>query len=193
MNRVKGMKGAPAKRAPGAEFVRVFVRAVRERPGWFTAVVGALLCVLGWYGVSGETLTARQLPYLASGTVPGAALIVAGAVLVAARSPGRGGAPELTDRRVEVLYTLLVEQPDGPGAAEPTRGEDESALLALPEGTLYHRPGCQLVAGKERAGPVAAAGLRERGLTPCPVCDPAPPPSDATPPDVGRTDAGRRD
>ncbi|MBM7173531.1 hypothetical protein JQK87_35130, partial [Streptomyces sp. G44] len=40
---------------------------------------GAVLCVLGWYGVSGERFAERQLPYLASCTVPGAALIVAGA------------------------------------------------------------------------------------------------------------------
>ncbi|WP_425555671.1 hypothetical protein [Kitasatospora kazusensis] len=156
------------------------VRAVRESPGWFAAVVGAVLCVLGWYGVSGEALTARQLPYLASATVPGAALIVAGAVLAAARAPGRGGPGDLTDRRVEVLYTLLVEQPPDPdpvpdpGAPPPGSAPGGAALLALPEGTLYHRPGCLLVAGKDRAEPVDGPRLRERGLAPCPVCEPAP-------------------
>ncbi|MEU4738468.1 hypothetical protein AB0G31_26180, partial [Streptomyces fradiae] len=49
--------------------------------GGLTALaVGAVLCVLGWYGASGEHVAERQLPYLASGTVPGAALVVAGAV-----------------------------------------------------------------------------------------------------------------
>ncbi|MFD0428660.1 hypothetical protein ACFQ60_14135 [Streptomyces zhihengii] len=52
--------------------------------GIAAAVCGAVLCVLGWYGVSGERTAARQLPYLASATVPGAALLVAGAVLLAA-------------------------------------------------------------------------------------------------------------
>ncbi|MGW3407516.1 hypothetical protein ACWDPI_39775, partial [Streptomyces zhihengii] len=63
--------------------------------GIAAAVCGAVLCVLGWYGVSGEPTAARQLPYLASATVPGAALLVAGAVLLAAsarvRPPGAGG------------------------------------------------------------------------------------------------------
>ncbi len=161
-------------RTAGAEFVRAFVRALREWPGWFTGAVGVVLCVLGWYGVSGESVTARQLPYLASATAPGAALIVAGAVLVAARSSGSGGRAgprDLTDRRVEVLYTLLVEQPDGTAAEQPAP-EGDGPLLALPEGTLYHRRGCLLVTGKERAEPVDEAGARQRGLAPCPVCDP---------------------
>lgn len=51
--------------------------------GLAAAACGAVLCVAGWYGVSGERFAARQIPYLASCTVPGAALIVAGAVLLA--------------------------------------------------------------------------------------------------------------
>ena len=164
-------------RMSGAEFLRAFVRALREWPGWFTGAVGVVLCVLGWYGVSGESVTARQLPYLASATAPGAALIVAGAVLVAARpSGGRGGPRELTDRRIEALYALLVEQPDGTEPAEQPAPEDDGAPRALPDGTLYHRRGCLLVTGKERAEPVDEAGARRRGLAPCPVCDPGPPP-----------------
>ncbi|MCM2576571.1 hypothetical protein [Streptomyces meridianus] len=48
---------------------------VRVAPwaGWAALAAGAVLSVLGWYGVSGERFAERQLPYLASGTVPGAA------------------------------------------------------------------------------------------------------------------------
>jgi hypothetical protein len=42
----------------------------------------------------------------------------------------------------------------------------------VPGGTLCHRPGCPLVAGKEQAVPVDAAAVRHRGLAPCPVCEP---------------------
>ena len=55
--------------------------------GWAALAVGAVLCVIGWYGVSGERFAERQLPYLASCTVPGAALIIAGSVLL---THGRG-------------------------------------------------------------------------------------------------------
>ncbi|MGN9795309.1 hypothetical protein ACTMTU_29990 [Streptomyces sp. OZ13] len=42
---------------------------------------GAVLCVVGWYGVSGKRVTERPLPCLVSATVPGGA-------------PGRGRGPD---------------------------------------------------------------------------------------------------
>jgi hypothetical protein len=70
--------------------------------GWAALAAGAVLCVIGWYGVSGERYAERQLPYLASCTIPGAALIVAAAVLL---THGRSA---LAAARVEELYGLLV-------------------------------------------------------------------------------------
>lgn len=121
---------------------------------------GAVLCVLGWFGVSGERFTARQVPYLASCTLPGAALIVAGAVLLAGRErspsprdPGAAAFPEYEGTDEDRL---------------PQRPSSEGPLLHLPGGTLAHRPDCPLVIGKD-AEP--AAGVRD--LSPCPVCEPA--------------------
>ncbi|MEU6533325.1 hypothetical protein ABZ869_29530 [Streptomyces sp. NPDC046928] len=139
--------------------------------GWAALAAGAVLCVIGWYGVSGERFAERQLPYLASCTVPGAALIVAGSVLLA---HGRGA---LAAARVEELYGLLV-------AAEPDnseRGTSPSAaplavsgrLLMVPGGTLWHRADCPLVAGKAEAVPVDAGLVRGGDLSPCPICEPA--------------------
>ena len=154
-------------------------RAVREWPGWFAAAAGAVLCVLGWYGVSGESVVERQVPYLASATVPGAALLVAGAVLAAGRGARRS---ERADRAIEQLCALLVAEDGVAGEETVATSEvgdsvngsaEPAALLAVPEGTLYHRPDCPLVAGKPSAQPVDAAQVRERSLTPCPVCEPA--------------------
>ncbi|MEV6206761.1 hypothetical protein [Kitasatospora sp. NPDC051914] len=152
------------------------LRALREWPGWFTLAAGAVLCVLGWYGVSGEEFAARQLPYIASATAPGAALIVAGAVLIAVRRPGAGPG-EQTDRRLEQLYALLVTET--PAAAPEEDGGGPP--VGLPDGTLYHRRDCPLVSGKTGAEPVDARAVRDRGLTPCPVCDPGPPAGAAEP------------
>ncbi|GAA1363486.1 hypothetical protein [Streptomyces beijiangensis] len=113
---------------------------------------GALLCAAGWYGVSGERFTARQVPYLASCTVPGAALIVAGAVLLAL---------------AEVYGLLVADDPGDPAPVPPGPVEDTGPLVCLPGGTLAHRPGCLLVAGKPDAVPAAG-----RELAPCPVCEP---------------------
>ncbi|MEU3820986.1 hypothetical protein AB0E74_15385 [Streptomyces sp. NPDC030392] len=116
---------------------------------------GAVLCVLGWYGASGERFAERQLPYLASGTVPGAALIVAGAVWTAVGAAGSGGAAS--------------PRGDGPsdepgGAFRPSSG---APPVRVPDGTLAHRPDCPLVAGRPDAVPVGDATL-----DPCPVCEP---------------------
>lgn len=151
------------------------VRVGRRYPGWVAGGAGAVLCVLGWYGVSGERYVARQIPYLASATAPGVALIVAGAALVAGR--GRGGpagVDEETRRRVAELHALLTEAVQDPATPAPS---DEPHLrdgmpLAVPQGRTYHRPECALVTGKPEARPVDAAAVRERELRACPVCEP---------------------
>jgi hypothetical protein len=138
--------------------------------GWAALATGAVLCVLGWYGVSGERYAERQLPYLASCTVPGAALIVAGAVLLA------HGRSVLATARVEELYGLLV-------AADPADAEEPGTaviaplavsgdLLMVPGGTLWHRADCPLVAGKVESVPVDAKLLASGELGPCPICEP---------------------
>ncbi|MGI5424844.1 hypothetical protein [Streptomyces sp. CA-179760] len=139
--------------------------------GWAALAAGAVLCVVGWYGVSGERFAERQLPYLASCTVPGAALIVSGAVLLA---QGRGS---IAAARVEELYDLLV-------AAEPTDADETGQAsvaplavsgeqLMVPGGTLWHRADCPLVAGKAEAVPVDSKLVASGELGPCPICEPA--------------------
>ncbi|MFF8276472.1 hypothetical protein ACF05T_10255 [Streptomyces lateritius] len=121
--------------------------------GLAVAVGGAVLCFLGWYGVSGQRFAERQLPYLASCTVPGAALIVAGAVLVGAA----GGIPV----RREAPAASPPEEAPPPSSDEPP--------VRVPGGTLAHRPDCPLVAGRPEAVPVG-----DEQLDPCPVCEPWP-------------------
>lgn len=126
--------------------------------GGLAAVAGgAVLCVLGWYGISGERFAERQLPYLASCTVPGAALIVAGAVLLVGavrdRAPATLG-PEPPAEAPE-------EPPPPPSSTEPP--------VRVPGGTLAHRPDCPLVAGRTDTEPAG-----EAELDPCPVCEPWP-------------------
>ncbi|MFG3349719.1 hypothetical protein ACGF1Z_32245 [Streptomyces sp. NPDC048018] len=126
--------------------------------GLAAAAGGAVLCVAGWYGISGERFAERQLPYLASCTLPGVALIVAGAVLCVGgvlTGPG-AGAP--------------APGPDPAGGPAPPRppASDEPPLR-VPGGTLAHRPDCPLIAGRPEAVPVGDAAL-----APCPVCEPWP-------------------
>ncbi|MFI8105725.1 hypothetical protein [Streptomyces sp. NPDC086023] len=160
------------------------------RPALWAAVgalvCGALLCVLGWYGISGERYAERQLPYLASCTVPGAALVVAGAVLLAAVLV-RGGAADrvpvpLPDGRQErdgaVPFGSGARSSgsgavaSGPGLsgalASGALASSDGPPLRVPGGTLAHRPDCPLVDGRPDAEEAAGADL-----TPCPVCEPS--------------------
>ncbi|GCB50607.1 hypothetical protein [Streptomyces sp. NL15-2K] len=139
--------------------------------GWAALAAGAVLCVLGWYGISGERYAERQLPYLASCTVPGAALIIAGAVLL---THGRGA---LAAARVEELYGLLVAAEPADAEEEPRRAASaplavSGDLLMVPGGTLWHRADCPLVAGKAEAVPVDSKLAASGELGPCPICEP---------------------
>ncbi|MFE6865070.1 hypothetical protein ACFVFS_00780 [Kitasatospora sp. NPDC057692] len=218
MDESQSGRQSAAHRAKGA--AARAVRSAREGggwAGWALVAAGAVLCVLGWYGVSGERFVEQQVPYLASATVPGAALIVAGAVLVALRPPGRApsapapppaGPPTATDRRIEHLYALLVDPADTEGGGDPGGPAGAAGIgavgigavgigaagtgaagppLAVPGGTLYHRPECPLVAGKASAADADASAVRDRGLTPCRLCDPEPPDGDPDPDPGGAT------
>lgn len=152
--------------------------AVRPAIGWVLAGLGALALFLGWYGVSGESLTAKQLPYLVSGGLTGIALVVAASAFLATEDVRRqlSKVDELR-QKVDDLYALFVEEI----AAQPTddavrpAASTSASVVALPAGTSYHRPECALVAGKTEAAPVDARRVRARTLRPCRVCDPPAP------------------
>lgn len=129
--------------------------------GWVIAAVGAGLEVIGWYQVSGQPTEPQQLPYLASATIPGAALIVAGAVLAAGH---RRAEPPGNARRSSVSNSAL----------------ERAGLWALPDGSYLHRADCPLIDGKPQAfrvtEPAAEDGDADSGRAgptkPCPICQP---------------------
>ena len=87
-------------------------RRTRLALGGAVGFVGVLLLVVGWYLVSGEAIAAKQLPYLASASIPGAALLVCGCVVACS-----GTTDPDTVRRIAELHALLTE------AVEPRTGE----------------------------------------------------------------------
>ena len=103
------------------------------------ATVGAVLLVVGWYGVSGEAVEAKQIPYIASASIPGAALLISGAVLLAAGWYGGRDGDE-TARRVAELHMLLVE-PDGKdGETAPEPGSTTSPEATFTADTSQAEP-----------------------------------------------------
>jgi hypothetical protein len=158
------------------ETVNRLLRQAAGAPlGWIVTAIGAALLVVGWYGVSGESVVAKQVPYLASATVPGAALLVAGLLIAARHHPGERDRQLLTD-----LHAALLEpEPLEPEPLEPeppaAETRPDGGLWATANGTTYHRPGCTLA--RYGAARLTPAQARERGLTPCSVCDPDEPDS----------------
>jgi hypothetical protein len=152
--------------------------------GTTAVVAGGLLLVAGWYGVSGESVVAYQLPWIASATVPGAALLIVGAVLLAPVLRGDATRHDSLDRLVELLTEPVPDEDAiASGRAEPVPAATSAAadttgdghLLAVPDGSHYHRAACALVVGKPEATAVDAATIEGRALQPCPVCRPEPP------------------
>ncbi|MFC5906127.1 hypothetical protein [Streptacidiphilus monticola] len=156
---------------------------LRVRLGWLAGAAGAALLVLGWYGISGERYAERQLPYLASATVPGAALVIAAAVLLAGGSgPDRHAEQQEArlaelQRQLDLLTQLLAEQraaspaasgPPSGGADDAPPADGEPGFYLVPGGRTFHRAGCLLLHGRQDVRPLEAA----EGLRPCPLCDP---------------------
>jgi hypothetical protein len=150
--------------------------SIRPVFGWILAALGALALFLGWYGVSGEALTAKQLPYLVSGGLTGIALVIIAGVVLATEDIRRQlSRVDDLERKLDNLYGLFVEELAAPvptsTAAAPTASAAAGSLVALPAGTSYHRPDCALVSGKS-ATAVDHSVVRARKLRPCRVCDP---------------------
>jgi hypothetical protein len=154
-------------------FGRWLVVAARPYVAWVLVALGALSLFGSWYDVSGQSVTAKQLPYLASGGLGGIGLLVIAAGLLAGGNTATHNRQlERMQRKVDDLYALLVLDPTATAEpAAPTTAAG-TGLVALPTGTTYHRAGCRLVAGKPNVAAVDAATISARSLTPCRVCDP---------------------
>lgn len=121
------------------------------------AGAGVLLCVLGWYQISGQPTVPQQLPYLASATVPGAALLIVGLLLAL-----RGPLPPRLERLLGGRAPGAVTSPSRPGAREHDR-----TLWQVPDGRYLHTADCPLLDGRTDATPVEPAHAT---LRPCPLC-----------------------
>lgn len=127
--------------------------------------VGAILCVLGWYQAAGQPTVPQQIPYLASATIPGAALLAAGAVALlrpsqngnaagggiraAAASGTSGRSAESADSRADVA---------------------ERVLLRVPDGRYVHVLECPLLDGRTDAAELSPEDAASAALRPCPLC-----------------------
>jgi hypothetical protein len=125
---------------------------------------GLAAIVAGWIGVSGEPTTSQQTAWLNVGI---GGLVVAGIGVAVWLMTGRRAVGE---RRRHLLPDVAATL----AASAPATVDDDAAeaLVVLPGMTRYHRPTCELMAGK-KAMPLGRRRSR-RALAPCGVCEPDP-------------------
>jgi hypothetical protein len=154
-------------------------RATRPWVGWVFVGVGALLVLLGYLGVSREAIVEKQIPYLVSGGIGGVLLCVVGAYFLGTEELRKdSGRLDRLEVMVQELHAALLARPDAPAVAAPAPAPANTngaaalvEVVAVEGGETFHRSDCAMAAGKvvDHLSPAEAA---DRGLRPCPLCEP---------------------
>lgn len=132
--------------------------------------LGVLLIILGWVGASRTPLPFEQNDYLISGGILGLALVVAGGFTYFAYwqtvriRESRTQATELT-AAITRLEALLA---GGAGSSTGARATKQN-FVATASGSIFHRPDCAAVSGRDDLSSVDPATTK---LRPCRICTP---------------------
>jgi hypothetical protein len=151
--------------APSMERWLLFVGAA-------LVILGVPVIILGWYGASHTPYVFEQVPYLISGGVLGLALAVVGGLFYFAYWITRQ--IQETRRQADQTREALTEIRDlladrVIASAGKAKASGNGAFVATAKGTMFHRPGCVVVAGRDDLHDVKADG---EGLEPCKICEP---------------------
>jgi hypothetical protein len=129
--------------------------------------------LLGWYGASHTPYVFEQVPYLISGGVLGLALAVLGGLFYFAYwitrqiQETRRQADQTRDALGEIRDLLAGGVIAASGQKAHATGN--GAFVATEKGTMFHRPDCVVVAGREDLRDVEPGAA---GLEPCKICEP---------------------
>src|SRR5437868_6315554 len=160
-----------------ALFWRWVGKATRPVVGWVLLGVAALVILIGWIGVSGTPVVAKQIPCVVSGGIGGVLLAVLGAYFLGTEELRKdSGRLDRLERMVLELHDMLLARDDAPTPAnhsEDTAATNGQAYVSLSGSDIYHRPDCAMVASKANAAKVAPSTIKRRQLTPCSLCEPS--------------------
>src|SRR3954469_1704971 len=105
-----------------ALFWRWVGKATRPVIGWILLGLSALFILIGWIGVSGTPVVAKQIPYVVSGGIAGVFLAVFGAYFLSTEELRKdSGRLDKLERMVEELHLALLTRADAP--AGPAAGD----------------------------------------------------------------------
>ena len=160
----------------GALFWRWVGKATRPVIGWVLLGVGALIILIGWIGVSGTPVVAKQIPYVVSGGIGGVLLAILGAYFLGTEELRKdSGRLDRLERMVDELHEVLLARPDAPERPThaETPGTNGQAYVALGGSDVYHRADCSMVAAKPNTAKIAPSTIQRRGLRACSLCEPS--------------------
>ena len=158
-----------------ALFWRWVSKATRPVIGWVLLGIAAVIILIGWIGVSGTPVVAKQIPYVVSGGIGGVLLALVGAYFLGTEELRKdSGRLDRLERMVLELHDALLSRDDAPRPAhEDTSNSNGQAYVSLAGSDVYHRPDCAMVASKASVAKVAPSTIQRRSLTPCSLCEPA--------------------
>ena len=178
-------EAAPAKqrRSRRRSRTRARSRATRDRRGGVDRVLtilatlmlpgGLAVILLGWYGASHTPFLFEQIPYMISGGLVGIGLMIAGGLLYVGSWLARLAEQERDDTaKVRELIAGLrvdLQQRLTDGSGPPSTNGHAAAFVATPTGSMYHRPDCSIIAGRDDLRP---ADPDDPKATPCRICNP---------------------
>ena len=152
-------------------------KATRPVIGWVLLGVGALIILIGWIGVSGTPVVAKQIPYVVSGGIGGVLLAILGAYFLGTEELRKdSGRLDRLERQVAELHGTLLSRADAPAPSSPmpdSAGTNGHAYVALAGSDTYHRADCAMVAAKPNTAKVAPSTIQRRGLRACSLCEPS--------------------
>lgn len=140
--------------------------------------LGVVFIILGWWGAAHTPRLFEQIPYAISGGILGGSLVLAGGFLYFGYwltklvHEGRRhtamitAALEQMEARLGADVESLVLDNRGPGAGGAAASQP---FVTTATGSMFHRPECPVVVGKEGLRRVSADAS---GLKPCRICDP---------------------
>jgi hypothetical protein len=160
----------------GALFWRWVGKATRPVVGWVLLGLGALFILIGWIGVSGTPVLAKQIPYVVSGGIAGVFLAVAGAYFLGTEELRKdSGRLDRLEKMVEELHATLLTRSDAPVLPSSDGGaaaNGKVSYVALAGSDTYHRADCAMVADKAGTAVLAPSTIKRRNLQPCGLCSP---------------------
>ena len=160
--------------APGELLRRYLAAGGGQALAFVLLGAGALLLIVGWFGVSREVIVSKQIPYLVSGGLGGAFLLGVGGLLMVTHEL------RLDNRRLQAVEMLVEELRDAllfDESAETvapvasTNGSSNNKFAVVAGGSRYHLPTCSAAVGKELTY-MGSEAVRGKGLQPCRLCTP---------------------